>query len=95
MEENRYVEYCKQLVAGLCKDSPDLGISNKIDDMGVFLLVTGVAQSDMANVIGTKGAHVNAIRLLVRSVGLMEGARVSLKIAEPGETEYHGRREEN
>ena len=81
--QNRYVDYCKYLVLGLCQESSNLSVVKSVDEQGVLLMINGVAKDDMRNVIGRAGAHVNAIRLLVKSAGMAEGARVSIKIQEP------------
>jgi len=51
--------------------------------MGVLLSVSGVIKQDMGSLIGRKGTHINYVRELVRVVGAMDGARVSVKIDEP------------
>lgn len=80
--ENRYVGYCKNLVEGLCPNS-EVSVVRKQDEMGVLLSVSGVIKQDMGSLIGRKGTHINYVRELVRVVGAMDGARVSVKIDEP------------
>ena len=82
MEQNRYAEYCRQLISGLCNESAVV-VDKKHDDMGVLLVVSGISKMDMGNVIGRKGAHIQHVRELVRVVGAMDGARVAVKITEP------------
>ena len=82
--ESKYVEYCLELVAGLCSNEPEnIKVTKSVDEMGVLLTVSGISQSDMPNVIGREGAHAKAIRMLVRVAGAKENARISMKIDEP------------
>lgn len=80
--ESRYADYCLALIQGLCRES-EVKIVKTQDEMGVLLTAEGIVKSDMGNVIGRQGAHINAVRLLVRVVSTQENARVSVKIAEP------------
>ena len=82
-KENRYVVYCELLVKGLCTSSPNVKVEKITDDKGVLLTVFGISLGDIKRVIGKSGAHVGAIRELLRVAGAMEGARVAVKIAEP------------
>ena len=86
--ENRYVEYCRQLVAGLCSAS-DPFVNKTTDEKGVLLSVAGVSKMDMPRVIGREGSTIQAIRLLVRNAAFLENARVSVKVEEPAGSQYH------
>ena len=85
--ENRYVDYCRQLVAGLCRASEPF-VEKTTDEKGVLLLVKGVTKVDMGGVIGREGATIQAIRSLVRNAGRMENASVSIKVEEPEGSTY-------
>lgn len=65
-------------------DNPDaVAITRSVDEMGVLLTLT-VHPDDMGKVIGKNGAiATQAIRPLLRAVGLKHNARVNLKINEP------------
>lgn len=64
-------------------DNPDaVETSRTIDQMGVLLTLT-VHSDDMGKIIGKSGKTAEAIRILLRVVGMKENARVNLKINEP------------
>ena len=53
-----------------------------IDQMGVLLTLT-VHSEDMGKVVGKQGKTAEALRVLLRIVGMKGNARVNLKINEP------------
>lgn len=64
-------------------DHPDeVKVERKVDEMGV-LLTLHVHPTDMAQIIGRRGATAQSIRSLLKIVGIKNNARVNLKIAEP------------
>lgn len=74
--------FVKTLVSFLVDNPSEVVVDAQTDEMGV-LLTLHLHPSDMGKVIGKAGATATAIRSLVRIVGVREGARVNLKIAEP------------
>ena len=84
MNENNYVGYCEMVVRGVVSKPEEVRVTKTVDERGVLLSVA-VAREDMGNVIGTKGATSEAIKRLLRVAGMMENAKVSVKILEPGE----------
>ena len=56
--------------------------SRTIDQMGVLLTLT-VHPEDMGKIIGKSGKTAEALRILLRVVGMKGNARVNLKINEP------------
>ena len=64
-------------------DNPDaVKLERKVDEMGV-LLTLDVAADDMGKIIGRGGKTAQAIRSLLRVVGMKNHARVTLKVNEP------------
>ena len=64
-------------------DHPDeVVVDRKVDEMGV-LLTLKVNPLDMGQVVGKRGSTAQAIRSLLRIVGIKNNARVNLKILEP------------
>ncbi len=53
-----------------------------IDPMGVLLTLT-VHPDDMGKIIGKSGKTAEALRILLRVIGMKGNARVNLKINEP------------
>lgn len=68
----------KQLV-----DHPEaVETTRVVDQMGVLLTLT-VHPEDMGKIIGKSGKTAEALRILLRVVGMKHNARVNLKINEP------------
>ena len=64
-------------------DNPDaVSINRTVDEMGVLLTLT-VHPDDMGKIIGKSGKTAEALRILLRVVGMKHNARVNLKINEP------------
>ena len=80
--EDRYVQYAKTMVTGLC-EFPGQTTCERTDDERGVLLTFQVAKADMPRIVGKAGATVEMIRKLVRTAGMLENARVALKIADP------------
>ncbi len=64
-------------------DNPDsVAINRTVDEMGVLLTLT-CHPDDMGKIIGKSGKTAEALRILLRVVGMKHNARVNLKINEP------------
>ena len=75
-------EFLQFLIESLVDNPKDVKVERKVDEMGVLLSLK-VNPEDMGQIIGREGSTANAIRNLVRIVGLKNHARVNLKIEEP------------
>ncbi len=75
-------EFLQYLIESLVDNPKDVKVERKVDEMGVLLSLR-VNPEDMGQIIGREGSTANAIRNLVRIVGLKNHARVNLKIEEP------------
>jgi predicted RNA-binding protein YlqC (UPF0109 family) len=77
--DQAFLEYAvKSLV-----DHPEaVETARTIDQMGVLLTLT-VHPEDMGKIIGKSGKTAEALRILLRVVGMKNNARVNLKINEP------------
>lgn len=71
------VELVEYLVKGLA-DNPD---EIKISQEGATIKVE-LAKDDMGKVIGKQGKIVKAIRTIVRAVGMKEGVKYTVEIAD-------------
>lgn len=76
-------DYLKEIVTGLISNPGDLSIETKEDDMGLFFTVK-VNSQDIGKVIGKGGEISNAIRIVLRSAGMANGVRASMKVEVPG-----------
>ena len=75
-------EFLEYLVKSIVDHPDDVKVDRKIDEMGV-LLTLKVHAMDMGQVVGKRGSTAQAIRSLLRIVGIKSNARVNLKIVEP------------
>ncbi len=77
--DQAFLEY---VVKALVDNSDDVETARIIDQMGVLLTLT-VHPDDMGKIIGKSGKTAEALRILLRVVGMKGNARVNLKINEP------------
>lgn len=67
-------------------DYPDeVRVERSQDDLGVLLMVY-VSPMDLGLVIGRQGGTANAMRVLLKTVGMKNKSRVSMKIYQPNRT---------
>ena len=85
-------EFLTYLVQSIVDHPDDVVVDRKVDEMGVLLSLK-VNPQDMGQVVGRQGATANAIRSLLRIVGIKNNARVNLKIEEPEGSTHVPRRE--
>lgn len=78
------VMFLEYIIKAMVEHSDDVRVTRKVDEQGVLLNLF-VNPGDMGKVIGHGGKTGDAIRLLLRVVGMKNNARVSLKICEPEE----------
>lgn len=77
--DQAFLEYAVKAMV----DHPDaVTITRTIDQMGVLLTLT-VHPEDMPKIIGKGGKTAEALRILLRIIGMRGNARVNLKINEP------------
>lgn len=77
--DHAFLEYVVKALV----DNPEAVVTTRtIDQMGVLLTLT-VHSDDMGKIIGKSGKTAEALRILLRVVGMKGNARVNLKINEP------------
>ncbi|MDR0887394.1 MAG: KH domain-containing protein [Candidatus Nomurabacteria bacterium] len=76
--DQQFVEY---IVKALAEKPEDVQIERTIDERGVLLKLS-VSPEDLGRVIGKAGATAQAIRTLLRALGLKDGAHYNLKIVD-------------
>lgn len=79
MEEDRMRVLIEYMARSLV-DHPDAVRVERISGTHTTIYELRVAQEDMGRVIGKQGRVVNAMRTLVRMVGLREGKRATLEV---------------
>lgn len=89
-KDQEFVEY---IVKALVNHAEDVRTERTVDDRGV-LITLHINQEDMGYIIGRQGQTARALRILLKTVGAKENARVNLKIYEPEELrrEHHERK---
>ena len=75
-------EFLSFIINSIVDDTDGVRIDRSVDEMGVLLSVH-VKTDDMRKVIGKQGSIIEAIRKLVRSVGMKNGSHVNVRIEEP------------
>ena len=77
--DHAFLEYA---VKALVDHPESVETTRTIDQMGVLLTLT-VHPDDMGKIIGKSGKTAEALRILLRVIGMKGNARVNLKINEP------------
>ena len=77
--DQAFLEYA---VKALVDHPESVETTRTIDQMGVLLTLT-THPDDMGKIIGKSGKTAEALRILLRVVGMKGNARVNLKINEP------------
>lgn len=75
-------EFLEYAVKALVDHPESVETTRTIDQMGVLLTLV-VHSEDMGKVIGKSGKTAEALRILLRVIGMKGNARVNLKINEP------------
>lgn len=84
-------DYLKAVVEPILMEPEQLKIVRTQDQMGVLLTVD-VSKNDMGRIIGRSGETAKSLRTLMRVVGSMNQAKVSIKINEPQGSRYRDER---
>jgi len=73
------VDFLKYVVDGIVEHKEDVVIETKDDELGT-LLTLQVHKDDMGIIIGKKGATVNALRSIMRLMGMKLNKKINLKV---------------
>ncbi len=84
MAANQDQEFVEYVVKAIVNHPEDVKTERIVDDRGV-LITLHINQEDMGYVIGRQGQTARALRILLKTVGAKDDARVNLKIYEPDE----------
>ncbi len=77
-------QFIEALVKAIVNHPDDVKTERTVDERGV-LITLHVNQEDMGYVIGRQGQTARALRILLKTFGAKENARVNMKIFEPEE----------
>lgn len=75
-------KFLETLVKMLATDPKKVKVERLVNERGVLLTVT-VAPEDLGTMIGKKGRNIDAIRQLVRIIGMKSKSFVSVKLNQP------------
>lgn len=73
------VEFLQYVIEGIVENKGDIHIEKVDDELGT-LLTLRVHKDDMGIVIGKKWATVNALRSIVRLMGMKMDKKINLKV---------------
>lgn len=76
-------DWLTYVLHGMVSKPELLVIEEKKDDLGILFTVSTTNQRDAGILIGSKGEHINAIRVLLRTCGHLHGVKASIKISTP------------
>lgn len=82
MDKLNYVEVLETIVKNLVNNPDHVKITRSMDELGVLLKIK-VHPQDMGLLIGRKGVIINAIKTIMKAIGLKNHARLNIKVEEP------------
>jgi len=75
-------EFLEFIVKKIVKYPNEIKIIESIDDRGIFLQLQ-VSKQDMGIIIGRRGEHAEAIKLIVKLFAFIQKEKIQIKIIEP------------
>jgi hypothetical protein len=75
-------ELLRYLARALVDDPDSVKVDSFEEEDGTLVLELEVADDDVGQVIGRGGRTINAVRAVMRAVGLKEGRRVIVEVVE-------------
>ena len=75
------VEFLQYVIEGIVSHPEDIKIEKRDDELGT-LLTLQVHKDDMGIIIGKKGATINALRSILRILGMKIDKKLNLKVVE-------------
>lgn len=76
------LEFVRYVLEQICEDKSAIELESKDDERGTLISIT-VGSDDMGRLIGKDGQTIDALRLLVRSMGARENVKINLKVCDP------------
>ncbi len=76
------MEFVRYILEQLCENKSAIQVEANDDDRGTLMTIT-VATEDMGRLIGKSGQTIDAVRLLVKTMGARDNQRIYLKVLEP------------
>jgi predicted RNA-binding protein YlqC (UPF0109 family) len=82
MEKPAYMETLENIIKALVNNPDDVKITRSLDELGVLLKIK-VNPQDMGLIIGRKGTIIQAIKTIMKAIGIKHHARINIKVEEP------------
>jgi predicted RNA-binding protein YlqC (UPF0109 family) len=82
MDKPVYMETLENIIKALVNNPDDVKITRSLDELGVLLKIK-VNPQDMGLIIGRKGTIIQAIKTLMKAIGIKHHARINIKVEEP------------
>ncbi len=82
MDKPIYIEVLETIVKNLVNNPDHVKITRSLDELGVLLKIK-VHPQDMGLLIGRRGVIINAIKTIMKAIGLKNHARINIKVEEP------------
>jgi uncharacterized protein len=79
-------KFLETIIKMLVTEPKKVKVERMVNERGVLLTVD-VAQEDLGTIIGKQGANIDAIRQMVRIIGMKNKAFVSVKLNQPDRPE--------
>lgn len=80
--------FVEQLIKSMVDNPEEVHITSSTDEQGV-LFELRVAKADMGSLIGKQGATIQAVRMIVKIIGMKHGMRISVRLQEPDGSYRH------
>ena len=84
--ENEDSQFLLEMIKKIVDKQDKVKVTREVDDQGIKLTLF-VDQSDMGKVIGSQGRMATALRTVMHAYAGQQKEKISVLIAEPGETE--------
>ena len=72
--------WLKSVIEGMITSPEELTIEEKTDELGILFTVKTLNTKDCGLLIGRSGEHINALRVILRTAGHLNGVKASIKI---------------
>lgn len=76
------METLENIIKALVNNPDDVKITRSLDELGVLLKIK-VNPQDMGLIIGRKGTIIQAIKTIMKAIGIKHHARINIKVEEP------------
>ena len=80
--KDQSLEFVRYVLGQICENREAIEATSVDDERGTLITIS-VDPADMGRLIGKGGQTVDALRLLVRTMGARENLKINLKVSDP------------